>query len=204
MNPDLSYRIAMVALSAAHLVVSRRYMKRSGAGATLFQKRDEGLLLAWAAAICFAGYALSVLLILLNPAWMAWGALPLSGVVRWSGAPLMALGAALHVWGAHHLGANLTVTISTRNGHTLVTSGPFRWVRHPLYSGGMLESMGVCLLLANGAVVAFAVGFWGLVIWRTPLEEARLEAVFGEAYRDYRSHVGRFVPKARSGGDTSS
>ena len=194
MYTDLSYRIVLIALATGHLLLSRRYMQRAQAGATLFQKREEGPLLAGAAALCFAGYALGVLVLLINPTWMAWAAMPLPGSLRWCGAPLMALGAALHLWGAHHLGANLTVTISTRAGHTLVTSGPFQWVRHPLYSGGMLESIGVCLLLGSGVVAVFAAGFWGVVVWRTRLEEDALVVAFGEPYRAYRERVGRFVP----------
>jgi len=201
---DIHFRVALAGIAALHLVGTRAIMRRGGGGISLRQPRAEGPLLAAGAALFILGYGLSVLAYLLNPGWMAWSALPLPGMLRWCGAPLMALGAAVHLWGSHHLGANLTVTISTRERHQLITTGPYRWVRHPLYAGGMLESIGVCLLLANGAVALFAAGFWAVVAWRTRLEEAQLVAAFGGEYHRYQREVGRFVPKWGRGPDQSA
>lgn len=195
MYDELSYRVTLLIVAFVQGALSRRYVKRAQAGATLFQKRAEGLPLALALGSVYAGYCLAVLVYLLNPAWMAWAALPLPAVARWIGAVIMASGAALHLWGMHHLGKNLTISISTRQGHALVTTGPYRWVRHPLYSGGMLESIGVCLLLANGAVTLSALFFWALIVWRTPREEAELLRVFGQDYSEYAIRTGRFLPR---------
>ena len=107
----------------------------------------------------------------------------------------MVLGSALHLWGMAHLGKNLTISISTRAGHSLITGGPFSWVRHPLYVGGMIESLGVCLLLSNWVVALCAGAFWALVAIRTPLEEQVLRETFGEAYDIYCARVGRFLPR---------
>jgi protein-S-isoprenylcysteine O-methyltransferase Ste14 len=199
MGVDLPYRIALIAIAAVQLAIGRLYLRKAGAGGTLFQPRAEGPWLAWGAGAFIVLYGLAVLVYLLYPAWMAWSALPLPAASRWCGAPLMALGAAMHLWGSHHLGANLTMSISTREGHTLVTTGPYRWVRHPLYSGGMLESVGVCLLLANGAVALAALGFWAIIAWRTHLEEARLLEAFGAAYAAYQRETGRFLPRCGAG-----
>ncbi|MBX3178731.1 MAG: isoprenylcysteine carboxylmethyltransferase family protein [Candidatus Hydrogenedentes bacterium] len=196
---DVGYRIALAIVAVAHGVFSRRYVRGARAGATLFKERAEGRGLAAATGAAYAAYCFTVLAFMINPAWMGWSALPIPPWLRWVGAPVMAAGAALHIWGMHHLGKNLTISISTRAGHALVTSGPFRWIRHPLYSGGMLESVGVCLLLANGAVSACALAFWLLIAWRTPLEEAILEDAFGERYRQYRGYTGRFLPRVTRG-----
>ena len=198
MFDELPYRIFLVLVAAVQLAVSRRYMKRAKAGATIFQKRAEGLPLTVAIVVFYGGYCLAVLVYLAYPPWMAWAVVALPAAVRWAGLAVMVLGAALHIWGMQHLGTNLTIGISTREGHALVTSGPYRWVRHPLYSGGMLESVGVCLLLSNGAVALFAVCFWALIALRTPMEEARLVAAFGEPYREYQRRVGRFLPWGRA------
>lgn len=192
---DWPYRLALVVIAGCQLTISRRYMKRTGAGATQLKKRAEGVLLTVALGISYVAYSLAVLVYLLNPSWMAWSSLPLPLGVRWVGAALMALGAALHVWGMHHLGKNLTITIDTRDGHSLTTTGPFAWVRHPLYVGGMVESLGVCLLVGNVAVAFFALAFWTFVAWRTPLEEARLVETLGPEYGDYMARVGRFFPR---------
>lgn len=192
---DVGYRIALAIIAIVHGACSRRYMKRARAGETVFQTRAEGRGLAVATGAAYAAYCFTVLAFMINPAWMGWSALPFPPWLRWIGAPVMAAGAALHIWGMHHLGKNLTISISTRAGHALVKSGPFRWIRHPLYTGGMVESAGVCLLLANGAVAACALAFWLLIAWRTPQEEAILEEAFGERYREYRDDTGRFLPR---------
>jgi protein-S-isoprenylcysteine O-methyltransferase len=197
LGTEVEYRIALAVVAAAHGVLSRRYMKLSKAGATLFQKRAEGLPLAVATGALYAAYCLSVLVYMLNPAWMAGSALPFPPWLRWIGAPVMAAGAALHIWGMHHLGQNLTISIGTRDGHALITSGPFRWIRHPLYAGGMLESVGVCLLLSNGAVAVCALLFWLLIAWRTPMEEQALHRAFGAAYAGYARETGRFLPRVK-------
>jgi protein-S-isoprenylcysteine O-methyltransferase Ste14 len=194
MTADIPYRIALVALAVVQLTVSSRFMKKAEAGGTILQKRAEGLPLSIAIAGFYIVYCLAVLVYLINPQWMAWSAMALPVVVRWSGAVIMAMGAAFHIWGMIHLGTNLTISISTRDEHTLITTGPYRWVRHPLYAGGMLESIGVCLVLANVSVVIAAGCFWGLIAYRTGMEEERLSETFGEPYREYRERVGRFVP----------
>lgn len=194
MASDIPYRIALVLVAAVQGVVSRQYMKQAKAGGTVFQQRAEGLPLAVLVGSAFLAYCLAVLAYLVNPAWMAWAAVPLPAWLRWAGFPIMVLGAALHIWGMHHLGRNLTITISTREEHTLVTTGPYRLIRHPLYTAGMVESAGVVLLLANGAVAAAALAFWALIAWRTPMEEARLALSFGGVYRQYQARAGRFVP----------
>lgn len=161
----------------------------------LKQPRAEGVWLAWGAGLFISAYSLGVLVWLLNPAWMAWSAFVLSPTLRWCGVPCMALGAAVHLWGSHHLGRNLTITIGTRRDHTLITSGPYRWVRHPLYSGGMIESLGVALLVENGFVAIAAAAFWIVVVIRTAREEAILVETFGEAYRNYQGCTGPFIPR---------
>ena len=196
---DLPYRIALVAIAALQFAILRGYLGKARAGTSLRQPRAEGRWLAAGTAAFFLMYGAAVLVYLIDPAWMAWSRVALPGALRWCGAPLMAVGAALHLWGTHHLGANLSITISTGAGHRLVTSGPYRRVRHPLYTGGMIESLGVCLLLADAAVTAGAAGFWVLVALRTAREEAILLETFGEAYRRYQGRVGRFLPRVSNG-----
>lgn len=195
MLTDWPYRLTLIIITGIHLTWSRKYLKASKAGGTVFQKRAEGLPLSVALGVTYGAYSLAVLVYLINPAWMAWGTVPLGAPIRWLGAGVIALGAGLHLWGMHHLGKNLTISINTKDNHQLVTSGPFAWVRHPLYVGGMVESLGVCLLLSNAAVAVIAVVFWALIVYRTPREEAVLEATLGEPYTRYRQQIGRFLPR---------
>jgi len=183
-------------IAAMHLAVSQRQLRHAGAGKSAVGPRAEGLLLAVGTGLAILIFSMSVAVRLANPDWLPWMELPLSSAFRWLGVPTMIMGAALHVWGARHLGRNLTITIDTVEDHTLVTTGPFRWLRHPLYTGGMVESVGVCLLLASGIVAAGALTFWLLIIIRTAREETVLRKVFGEDYVRYADRVGRFLPRS--------
>lgn len=204
MYTELPYRLALVIIAALQLAISFGYLMRCKAKSTVKGPRAEGPILAWGAGLSLIAFCMGSLIWLINPLWMTWGAVPLPASLRWLGAPLMALGAALHLWGTLHLGRNFTVTVSTVQCPTLVTSGPFRWVRHPLYSGGMLESLGVVFLVANWAVAAATVAFWSVVVIRTAKEEAALVKTFGDDYRDYQRRVGRFLPRVFTRGPATS
>jgi protein-S-isoprenylcysteine O-methyltransferase Ste14 len=100
-------------------------------------------------------------------------------------------------WVFSSLGNNVTPTVVTRHAHTLVTHGPYRWVRHPLYSVGTLAFVGFSLLSANWFTLAALIFGMPVILRRTPLEEARLIERFGEDYTRYMQTTGRFLPKLR-------
>ena len=99
------------------------------------------------------------------------------------------------VWMFRTLGRNLTDTVVTRKQHTLVTNGPYRWVRHPLYTLAALLGIASSLAAANWFfIVAGGLVFLLLAI-RTRKEEENLLARFGDDYRTYMQRTGRFVPR---------
>lgn len=134
---------------------------------------------------------------MLNPAWMAWSAVPLAGWTRWMGAVLAAMGSALLVWTFRSLGPNLTDTVVTRRDHRLVLRGPYGRVRHPLYDSVALLTLGGSLMAANWFLLAAGVVVFGLLIIRTRVEEEHLVARFGDNYRVYMERTGRFLPRSR-------
>lgn len=93
------------------------------------------------------------------------------------------------------LGRNVSPTVMTHEDHQLVTSGPYRWIRNPLYVAGASIFGGLGLVAASGFLMAGAAAALALVWLRLPREEAELEARFGQAYRDYRERTGRFLPR---------
>jgi protein-S-isoprenylcysteine O-methyltransferase Ste14 len=93
------------------------------------------------------------------------------------------------------LGRNITDTVAIRKEHTLVTHGPYRWIRHPLYSFGFLLFVGFTLLTANWFIGLTGVCALTLLALRTPIEEAKLIEQFGDAYREYMKRTGRFLPR---------
>ena len=190
-------RFLLIGVSILQWIVIARYLKRAKAGASIFQRREEGTLLAVSIAAAYLVFVAGVLAYFINPDWMDWSQAAVPMWVRWTGIVPLLAGAGLLNWGLHHLGTNLTISISTKDDHALTTSGPYRWVRHPLYTGGMVESAGLGLMTANWFVTVSAVLFWTLIACRTPLEEQKLVKEFGEEYRRYMRRVGRFFPMMR-------
>jgi protein-S-isoprenylcysteine O-methyltransferase Ste14 len=137
---------------------------------------------------------LGLLAHLINPG-MAWSSIPLPVWLRWTGVGLGAAAGALLVWTFRSLGKNLTDTVVTRREHTLVTRGPYRFVRHPFYDSVFLSMMANALVAANGFLLAGGIATFTLMVVRTTREEERLVARFGDSYREYMARTGRFLPK---------
>ena len=94
-------------------------------------RRQEGLFLLISIRLLGVSGIAGLLAFLIAPSWMAWSSVPLPVPLRWLGVGLGIVAAALLIWTFRNLGKNLTDTVVTRKDHTLVTTGPYRWVRHP-------------------------------------------------------------------------
>ena len=104
-------------------------------------------------------------------------------------------GGGLLLWTFHTLGPNLTDTVVTRKTHTLVTHGPYRWVRHPSYTGSLLAFAGVGLLLSNYvSVVLITLPILAVFLHRMRVEEAALLQGLGDPYRAYMLRTTRLIP----------
>ena len=141
---------------------------------------------------------LSPLVYLINPAWMAWSKIGLPESVRWLGVGFGILCVLGIYWLFSSIGAGISPTSATRKEHQLVTSGPYRWVRHPLYTVGSSLFIAFGMMSDNWFIGVLGVlAFIGMAI-RTPKEEANLIEKFGDEYREYMKRTGRFLPKFRS------
>jgi len=93
------------------------------------------------------------------------------------------------------LGRMWSVHIEIRKEHELVKDGPFRWIRHPIYLGAILELVGAMLFLNAGyTAIAFLVLFVPSLIARIRLEERAMIAQFGDAYHDYIRTTPAVIP----------
>jgi protein-S-isoprenylcysteine O-methyltransferase Ste14 len=136
-----------------------------------------------------------VLLIIIYPPAMAWAAISLPLELRWLGAALTILAVPMFYWLFHSLGLNISPIAGTRAQATLVTSGPYRWIRHPLYTFGTMLFLGLGLVAASWPLLMFAPVFFILLALRTPSEEAALIERFGDDYRNYMKRTGRYFPR---------
>jgi len=197
MTQENAFRAALGVGFLLVLIVTGYHRIRSWASREVLDRRQEGIFIL--ATLRPAGLLLwlGVIAYLANPAWMRWSSVALPAWLRWAGFVVFGLGLALLTWTLRGLGTNLTDTVVTRRAHTLVTEGPYRWVRHPFYDAMALLIAGIALIAANWFMLLTGAVVFSLLAVRSRTEEAHLLARFGESYRDYRERTGRFVPRLR-------
>src|SRR5215216_972255 len=157
--------------------------------------REEGLPTIIALRSSGLALLLSVMAYLLNPRWMEWSSLSLPAWLRWSGAGLGAATLPLTYWVFRSLGKNITPTVETRENHELVTGGPYRWVRHPLYSVGTSFFVSLGIVAANWFMGLASLSVLVMLLIRLPKEEEKLIERFGDEYRAYIERTGRLLPR---------
>lgn len=111
-----------------------------------------------------------------------------------SGLALTACGVLFAAWARVTLGRNWSGMVTVKSHHTLVTQGPYRLVRHPIYSGITLAMLGTALAVGEiGALAGVAIAIVG---WRLkyPIEEKFMVEQFGAQYVEYRRHTKALIP----------
>jgi protein-S-isoprenylcysteine O-methyltransferase Ste14 len=199
MPDDHMFRNVLLAIMVIVFPFALYHRIRSQATRERLDRRQEGLFIL--ATLRPVGFSMltAIVVYLANPRSMAWSSLALPVAVRWAGVGLSLIATGLLMWTLRSLGKNLTDTVVTRRDHTLVTRGPYRWVRHPFYDTVALLLIAVALITANWFILVAAVVWFALLIVRTRIEEEKLVARFGDAYRTYMRRTGRFVPRLRRG-----
>jgi protein-S-isoprenylcysteine O-methyltransferase Ste14 len=126
--------------------------------------------------------------------WFDHRFLPRSAIASAIGVLIVTAGLALAVWARRHLGRNWSGEVMVKVEHALVTSGPYRWVRHPIYSGMTLALIGTAL--ASGTISGFlglALIFFAFLV-RVRQEEALMRQTFPAEYPAYSRRTARLVP----------
>ena len=195
MDHDQTFRTFLIAGFAVVFPIAVSFRIKSQATREKLDRRQEGWFIL--ATLRPVGLLLwmGLFAYMIDPAWMAWSSLPLPVWLRWTGAGVWVIGAGLLIWTLRSLGKNLTDTVVTRKEHTLVTRGPYRWVRHPFYVCAGLLIFASSLVAANWFIFAGVAAFMLLIVVRTRTEEEKLLARFGDGYRAYMEQTGRFWPK---------
>jgi protein-S-isoprenylcysteine O-methyltransferase Ste14 len=139
-----------------------------------------------------------VITFLVNPSWMAWSSVALPLWLRWAGLGIGVIAGTLLIATLQTLGKNLTDTVVTRQEHQFVTTGPYRWIRHPFYDAVLLCVVTASLLAANWFIMLTGGAVFALQVVRTRREEQRLLARFGERYLTYTRQTGCFLPRIRT------
>ena len=194
MNNALFHTLYIAAFAA--LIATRSLSWRSTPKEEGEVELKEGPLSLIVRGVVGLGYIALMLVYAIIPRWFNGSAAPLIEWLRWLGVALTLGSIALLIWVHRALGKNFNTTVHIRNGHTLIEHGPYRWVRHPMYTALVMFGLGTFLLTANWAIglpVALAVSL--IMILRTPHEEAVMIEQFGDAYRGYMQRTGRYLPR---------
>ncbi len=167
------FRIALVGVIVLTMAVTVYYRVQAASSGEKISHREEGYLFTtvlrltglvlW---ICTFGY-------LVFPASFQWAATPLPTWLRWLGVVTGAFCSLLMYWTLSSLGKNLTDTVVTREKATLVTHGPYRWVRHPFYVTAALLMASVTLLTSNGLIGLSSAGVLALPWDSGPAKKSR-------------------------------
>jgi protein-S-isoprenylcysteine O-methyltransferase Ste14 len=195
MTNESVFRSVVIMNVALTLPIGLYYRIRSQATREKLARREEGIFIMIGLRLCGLLAWIAIAAYLINPAWMAWSTVTLPAWLRWIGA-LLGLFAVppLLFWTFRSLGKNLTDTVLTRREHTLVTQGPYRWVRHPFYDVVFLWGLSLSLLTANWLLALLVFSVFTMMVLRTRIEEKKLIERFGEEYRAYMERTGRFFP----------
>lgn len=122
--------------------------------------------------------------------------LRIPAALRITGVVVMWLGLALRAWAITSLGSDFRTTVEVEPGQPVVSSGPYRWIRHPSYTGLLVIVAGFGAALGNWLALAACVLLpLPAIVWRISVEEAELTRVLGDAYRTYQSDRARLVPR---------
>lgn len=105
------------------------------------------------------------------------------------------LGLFLRIIGEQILGKNFSVFVDVQEEHQLITTGMYRWVRHPIYSAGILKALGIIFITQSIlTTVVLACILFPALLYRIHVEEDALIAIFGDQYLDYKKRVKALVP----------
>jgi len=192
------FRWLAFAIMMAAVGTSGYYRRRARAASeTISRRREGGVFLLFRALIGFLLFV-PVIMYVAAPQRMTWASFGMPEWMRWLGVVVGVLTIPVVSWVLRSLGRNVSETILTKREHEFVTAGPYRWVRHPLYTTGIALFMALGLMLASWFVLFMAVVAALLIrLLVIPAEERELIAKFGDRYQMYIGQAGRLLPRTR-------
>ncbi|HXY01303.1 MAG TPA: isoprenylcysteine carboxylmethyltransferase family protein [Candidatus Limnocylindrales bacterium] len=127
--------------------------------------------------------------------WLGTRFLPEWSPIGATGLAVTVLGVAIAIWARWHLGENWSIAVTLKEGHELIRSGPYRRIRHPIYTGMLLATGGTAVALGEfRGLIACAIAATNLYL-KAKKEERFLAVEFGEAFDEHTLHTGMFLPK---------
>jgi protein-S-isoprenylcysteine O-methyltransferase Ste14 len=185
----ISFGVLVIAMNLIRIYYMRRYGKLHNKVKEIAPVREKRL-----TQMMFVAMAVPGILWLFTP-WLSFGQFALPDGVRIAGFVI----GVYSMWWFYRihktLGDNWSPVLEIRREHTLIVSGPYRWVRHPMYSDMILWLVSFVLITANWFyALTLCIGLSILFIIRIPDEEKLMTERFGEPYRNYMNRTKRLIP----------
>jgi protein-S-isoprenylcysteine O-methyltransferase Ste14 len=201
MAPDSFFRISFVIL-LSFLTIIRLYFKyRAGLLHEAIFPRTEKIHFIISRAILGTPLLIAVLLYIFRPEYQTWMQIDLPPAVRALGVLTAAVSLILLVWVHRVLGRNFHTSIVIKRDHRLVTEGPYRLIRHPMYVTYLVFFISMFLISKNVIIGLCGAGIMLILMtFRLQYEEALLIKRFPNDYPHYQEKTPRFIPGLRPGG----
>jgi len=200
MNSELPFRIIFLTLWIVFLTISYARKPQQLGSRAIWERLKEAskweskLDIALRVALFFF-WSAAVILYVIYTDWMTHYVLPLPTWLRWIGGGVAIVSLPLLAWAHHVLGEQFSPSLRLREEHILVTSGPYHWIRHPMYTAESVFMIALAVESANWLVVLQAVAAIAVLYERTCKEEVMMIERFGDEYHAYMKHTGRFLPR---------
>lgn len=204
MNIELIFRISLGILIAVLALVRFRFIGWAVIGLPQADRKisTTNVDKAWYRLLWMIGWfwVLTPILYVLTPRLLDWSSTELPLFLRWLGVVLGAISIIFLAWVHHTLGTSWNVPGVVKKEQALVTGGPYRWLRHPMYTSFALIAVAYWLISTNWLIAVIGFIYWIVVVSKVNQEEAALIEKFGDTYREYIKHTGRFLPRVFSKG----
>jgi len=195
MNIELICEAALIAIfSLFSFIRIEYYRKARKAGYKTVIKERMRYSIWLSVFICYEVFTFFAYI--LFPQTLAWATVTLPLWSRLLGVFLGIMALLWFIWVHRSLGNNLSARLRIKDLQTLVTDGPYRWIRHPMYTAFYVLHLAVFFLTANWFIgVTWLAGLTIIIALRVNREEAMLLTRFGEQYGSYMKGTGRFIPR---------
>lgn len=198
MNYELMLRLLVLLLLGCLFLISGLYSKRGKDRKEIRTGQSEDSLGSALRLAAATPLLLMTILDIFVPEWMTWSKTNLPGWLRIVGISLTLVSFLWLWWVLHTIGSDDSETVLPGDSQALITSGPYRWIRHPLYAGALLFIFSLSLVFEDWVI--FLISLAGLLAFRLliiPAEEEKLLEAFGEDYECYQSRTGALLPWIR-------
>lgn len=197
MQNETIFRIILPLLIVAFITHRGYYTKKAARPENdTLKKREEGFVTKLAGILSLIGLV-AMIAYVINPQWLAWASLPFPLWMRWLGVGIALTGFALLQWAQVTLGRSWSDTPRMMKEQALITSGPYQFVRHPIYTAFILILGSTLFISSNWLIGLTWAGMTVLdIASRIGFEESLMLEYFGEQYQEYMKKTGRLLPKA--------